>query len=339
MRGAPRSSPRHVRTVQAGAYQLPLVDVAAAFSPDPVARRSLAIALGEHCRNTGFFLVENHGISERLLSRARREIDQFFGLPNDLKAAIHISRSRNHRGYVPVGEENALGSTAADLKEAFDIGRELPTDDPDVVAGKPFHGPNVWPVDRPAFRQALLGLYDHWFAVSARISTLFAICFGLPEDYFVAKTDKHLSELRIARYPPQATSATSGQIGCGEHTDYGILSILWQINHAGLQLMRRDSEWVEVPLVPGTFVCILGDTVSRLTNDAWPATRHRVVNSGPSFRLSSSFFFDPNYDCLIEPLPRFVGESTPPHYAPTTFGAHMERGYNGSFQYRSAKNA
>ena len=40
-------------------------------------------------------------------------------------------------------------------------------------------------------------------------------------------------------------------------------------------------------------------------------------------------------DCVIEPLPRFVSGSRPPRYAPTTMGAHMERGYNGSFQYRS----
>jgi len=40
---------------------------------------------------------------------------------------------------------------------------------------------------------------------------------------------------------------------------------------------------------------------------------------------------------LVLALPRLVGETTPPRYAPTTFGAHMERGYNGSFEYRSAK--
>jgi isopenicillin N synthase-like dioxygenase len=324
-----------VRTVQAGAHQLPVVDLRAAFSPDRLDRLSLAEVLGDVCRDTGFFFLENHGISDASLAHARTEIAEFFRLPSETEAAIHIAKSPHHRGYVPIGEESALGSTSADLKEAFDIGRELPADDPNVLAGTPFHGPNVWPEARPAFRDAILGLYDRWFAIGARISALFAICFGMHEEYFVTRTDRHLCELRIVSYPPQPESSLTGQIGCGEHTDYGILSFLWQIDRGGLQLLHRDGTWLDVPVVPGTFVCILGDLVSRLTNDVWQATRHRVVNAGLAPRHSSAFFFDPNYDCVVEPLPRFVSNSRPPRYAPISMGEHMQRGYDGSFQYRA----
>ena len=36
----------------------------------------------------------------------------------------------------------------------FDLALEMPPEDPDVIAGKPFHGPNVWPEGLPGFRDA-----------------------------------------------------------------------------------------------------------------------------------------------------------------------------------------
>ncbi len=322
-----------------GIYDVPLVDLRALHGIDRSARRSHAAVLDDICRKTGFFCVAGHGMPQALLERATCQIEAFFQLSLEDKLAIHIAKSPHHRGYVPSGEENALGSRSPDLKEAFDMGRELPCDGPDVLAGKPFHGPNVWPGGMPEFRAVLQALYEHWFQVGARISSLFATCFGLPEDYFVERTRKHLCELRIAKYPPQPMSPRTGQVGCGEHTDYGILSLLWQLDEPGLEVLRADGTWIRVPCIPGTFICILGDMTSRLTNDIWRATRHRVVNSGTCCRHSAVFFYDFDSDCVIEPLPRFVAESGRAHYPPVTMGAHMLGGYDGSFRYRASKDA
>jgi isopenicillin N synthase-like dioxygenase len=316
-------------------HDVPVVDIRGLNFLTQSERQALAEALDDVCRNTGFFCVAGHGISDTLLDHMARQVRAFFQQSLDDKLAIHIGKSRHHRGYVPCGEENALGSRSPDLKQAFDIGRELPIDDPDVIAGKPFHGPNIWPRGMPEFKRAVLGLYERGFEVSSRISTIFAICLGLPDDYFLERTQKHLCELRIARYPMQLSQCGSTQIGCGEHTDYGILSLLWQLDEPGLELLRRDGTWINIPRIPGTFVCILGDMTSRLTNGVWQATRHRVVNSGTSSRHSSVFFFDLDFDCVVEPLPRFVAESGRAHYPPITMGAHMLRGYNGSFRYRT----
>jgi isopenicillin N synthase-like dioxygenase len=319
-------------------HDVPVVDIRALDSLTQSERQSLAGALDDACRNTGFFCVAGHGISDTLLEQITCQVRAFFQQSLDDKLAIHIGKSRHHRGYVPCGEENALGSGSPDLKEAFDIGRELPIDDPDVIAGKPFHGPNIWPTGMPEFKSALLSLYERGFEASSRISTLFATCLGLPEDYFLERTQKHLCELRIARYPAQLSQSGPTPIGCGEHTDYGILSLLWQLDEPGLELLRRDGTWIGIPRIPGTFVCILGDITSRLTNDVWRATRHRVINSGSSHRHSSVFFYDLDFDSVVEPLPRFVAESGTARYAPITMGAHMMRGYDGSFRYRASKD-
>lgn len=331
---APRKF-RHVRYAS-GHPDMPIVDMRPAYSDDPEARLQLALELGEICRQVGFFSVEHHGLPRELLEQAQAQVEGFFRLPSEAKNAIHIGKSTHHRGYVPCGEENSLGSSAADIKEVFDMARELPLDHPSVVANKPFHGPNVWPEGQPEFKASMSDLFEHMLGLCTKLSGLFALCFGLPEDHFNDTLSDHLCEMRLLRYPPQPAAALPGQIGCGEHTDYGIVSALWQIDRGGVEVQRRDGAWINVEKIEGSFVCVLGDMTERWTNGAWPATVHRVVNRGNAVRHSVAFFCDPSYDCLVAPLPQFVSSTNPPRYAPTTMGAHMERGYDGSFQYRSA---
>lgn len=326
---------RHVRLVP-GHPEMPVVHLGVASSADAADRRALALELGAICRHIGFFSVEAHGVEAALLARVKAEIEAFFRLPAEVKQEIHIGRSAHHRGYVPYGEEKALSATAPDIKEVFDLARDLPLEHPAVVANKPFHGPNVWPAGRPGFRASVSGLFDEMLALTTRLSRLFAICFDQPEDFFDATLQEHLCEMRLLCYPPQPGAAPAGQIGCGEHTDYGIVSALWQIDRGGVELRRHDGRWVHAERIDGCFVCVLGDMTERWTNGEWPATVHRVVNRGEALRHSVAFFCDPSYDCLVEPLPAFLGPDRPPRYAPTTMGAHMARGYDGSFQYRSA---
>ena len=50
---------------------------------------------------------------------------EFFALPSAAKLEYYIGRSKNHRGYVPPGEE-VFYSQTKDTKEAFDLSRDLP---------------------------------------------------------------------------------------------------------------------------------------------------------------------------------------------------------------------
>ncbi len=78
-------------------------------------------------------------------------------LPFDEKMKVYIGNSRNHRGYVPEGEE-VFASGTKDKKEAYDLSIDLPADDPDYVAGNPLLGPNQWP-DLPGFAEAVNAYY------------------------------------------------------------------------------------------------------------------------------------------------------------------------------------
>jgi isopenicillin N synthase-like dioxygenase len=80
----------------------------------------------------------------------------------------------------------------------------------------------------------------------------------------------------------------------GEHTVYGLLTILLQDDAGGLE-MKSWSQWVPAPPIPGSFVCNVGDMLDRMTGGGYCSTPHRVHNPVPRDRLSIPFFFDPNF--------------------------------------------
>ena len=89
--------------------------------------------------------------------------------------------------------------------------------------------------------------------------------------------------------------------GVGEHTDYGLLTILKQDDAGGLEVKSRTG-WVPAPPVPGSFVCNIGDMLDRMTGGLYRSTPHRVRNLARRARLSFPFFFDPAFDARIQPI-------------------------------------
>jgi isopenicillin N synthase-like dioxygenase len=89
----------------------------------------------------------------------------------------------------------------------------------------------------------------------------------------------------------------------GEHTDYGLLTMLRQDSVGGLQV-RTPSGWLDAPPVPGSFVCNIGDMLDRLTGGRYRSTPHRVLPPTTRDRLSWPFFFDPGLDADVRPVGR-----------------------------------
>jgi len=335
-----------VRYERAGDARVPVIDLSAArtrHTGDDGDLDALAGAVGDILLDAGFFYVENHGIADTVVRGVWDQTLAFFALPDREKQEIHIARSPYHRGYFPEGEENALGSPVADLKEGFEMALELAMDDPAVVAGKPFHGPNAWPAALPSFRPALSQMYDGMRRMCDEISGVLAVALGIGRDFFVDKLDKPLCQMRIVRYPPQDYVPLAVDrpvsIGSGPHTDYGIVSIIWQMDEPGLEIESRRGPWISCPVIPGTFICQLGDASQIWTNDHWRASRHRVVNASGRLRHALAYFHDPNYDAELGPLAAFVTPRTPARYPQTTMGAHVTRGFNGAYAYREWKTA
>jgi isopenicillin N synthase-like dioxygenase len=105
---------------------------------------------------------------------------------------------------------------------------------------------------------------------------------------------------RIFCYPPSPPQAQDW--GVGEHTDYGLVTLLAQDDSGGLQIAAPEG-WIDAPPIPGTLVCNIGDMLDRLTGGWYRSTPHRVRNLSGHGRLSFPFFLDPGFAAEVPPLP------------------------------------
>src|SRR4051812_42598128 len=285
---------------------IPIIDVSALVAGLP-AQRAVAEELGRACRECGFFYVVGHGVDVALQDRLRVQSREFFAQDVKMKQRIRMALAgRAWRGYFRVGDE--LTSGKPDQKEGIYFGAELAADDPRVMAGTPLFGPNLFPAEPVGFRETVLAYMDALTSLGHRLMAGLALSLDLPESYFADRcTGDPLVLFRIFNYPPPADP---GLWGVGEHTDYGLLTILLQDDAGGLEV-RSQSRWVAAPPVPGTFVCSIGDMLDRMTGGLFRSTPHRVRNPAPRARLSFPFFFDPNFFAPVRPIGSLTGGRPP----------------------------
>jgi isopenicillin N synthase-like dioxygenase len=262
---------------------LPVIDMA---QLDPA-------AIERAGRDSGFFYVAGHGVPPALIERLDRASRAFFELPLEQKLEIAMARGgRAWRGFFPVGGE--LTSGRPDLKEGLYFGTESPE-------GLPLHGPNLFPAQVPELREAVHAYIEELTRVAQTVLGGVATSLGLDEDYFKSRYTANPTILfRVFHYPPSPPD--SDDWGVGEHTDYGLLTLLLQDANGGLQVRTPDG-WIDAPPIPGTFVCNIGDMLDRMTGGWYRSTPHRVRNVSGNERLSFPFFFDPDFTAEVPPLP------------------------------------
>jgi isopenicillin N synthase-like dioxygenase len=274
---------------------IPVIDIHALLS-ETKDRSDVAAEIGQACRDWGFFYIVNHGVDEPLLWTLTDVSRQFFAQRPETKLEIKMSRGgRAWRGYFPVGGE--LTSGKPDLKEGIYFGAELEDDHPLVKSGTPLHGRNLFPSNVPQFRETVLDYMAALTRLGRRLMAGISLSLGLEESYFADHyTADPLTLFRIFNYPP----STSG-LGVGEHTDYGLLTILRQDMSEGLQV-KTGSHWIDAPPIPNSFICNVGDMLDRLTGGYYLSAPHRVQNPAATNRLSFAFFFDPNFNAEVKPI-------------------------------------
>ncbi len=284
---------------------LPVIDMAPLFRSDAVTEQcQVAEAIRAACRRHGFFFLTGHGVPPVLLSELEAVSRRFFALPQEAKMAIPMAAGGPAwRGYFPVGQE--LTSGKPDIKEGLYFGSELPAEHPRVQAGWPLHGANLWPSELPEMQPIVL---SYMSAVSRAAQVLLrgiAMALGLPADYFQATYTAEATVLfRIFHYPASAPEGidASESWSVGEHTDYGLLTLLAQDESGGLQV-KSQGRWIAVPPLPGALVCNIGDMLDLLTGGWFCSTPHRVDNQSGRDRLSFPLFFDPDFAAQMRRLP------------------------------------
>ena len=214
------------------------------------AQRDVAAQTHEAFRTFGFCYAVGHGVDPTLLSRVLAAADAFFALPEPEKEQVAVERSPSRsRGWQRIGQNVTQGKN--DAHEGFDIMRELPRDHKLVMDAAIHHADcNQWPDSQPELRSVLEEYVAAMSTAGASIMQAVAMGLGLLPGFFEQFYSESFWIARMIRYPAvddkgdatgsvTATGPSSSTVaveerppqrnmdlGCGEHTDYGCLTMV-----------------------------------------------------------------------------------------------------------------
>ncbi|KAG7221150.1 hypothetical protein INR49_017498 [Caranx melampygus] len=271
----------------------------------------------------GFVFLQNTGISQDEVERVMDISKRFFLQPDDLKVPFsrkNFANSPNH-GWVSLETERLNPRRPGDLKEAFNTAS--------------LHPDIKWPSSDavPRFQEIQTSFFQKCKELSLRVLKVMAQSLGLDPEVFLRAhqligTDENGSTLRSLYYPPvNSEKAKEGQLRCGEHSDYGSITLLFQSSE-GLQVRNRAGEFICAPSIPGGVLINIADLMQRWTNDQFVSVLHRVLlppAGDSSTRQSLAFFVQPDDKALITCCD---GSNK---YPPVTAGDYLIGRFNESY--------
>ena len=272
-----------------------------------VERKKRSEALDKICIETGFLIIEGHGVPKKVINEQWDIVSKFFSSPLDIKREVRVPYSGYPYGWIGPDQEALAASkgeeTPPDLKESFNGGPlNIPKNIKDPAAYEFCYQPSLWPqID--GFREIWESYYSEMESLAKRIMVAFAEALGLESSYFDSFINNPISALRALYYPETKDIIIDKQQRAGAHTDYGSLTILLpQTGTTGLQI-KKKSTWIDVPALEDCFVINIGDLMELWTAGRWVSTLHRVVakpNQSP--RKSLAYFHQPDWEAIIKPI-------------------------------------
>lgn len=307
---------------------LPIIDIAP-FVDEKVFSKEERLRVGKQvddaCREWGFFYLKNHGLTIEEMAEIREVASEFFKLPLEEKQAISIEKNDYARGYQRLGQNITL--YAQDWHEGVDLYAPVGPDHLIKKKGlKTLSGTNPIP-NRPKDWSEKVEKYIGKMMRLGKV-TMRAVALGLDlqEDFFEQYYEHSFWVMRLIGYPPLQSKKNSQDegISCGQHCDYGCLTILNTDDTKGALQVSKNGQWMNADPVPGCFVINIGDMLRIFTNDLYKSTLHRVIHKGGNYRISVPFFFEPDFEAVITPIEKCVKESgKEASYQPIMYGDHL----------------
>ena len=273
----------------------------------------------------GFMSISNLGISVDLRKQVFAASREFFRSDESLKSACAYVSAAENFGYQGLCEEHLDPGKPADIKETFTMRNLLqhPGDD------------KRWP--SPEFRDLMISFYQACLEGAYKVQRVMASTLDVAPDFFVKHHNGENISLRLLYYPASGVDQIApDQLGAGAHTDYGLLTLLFQDNVGGLEVLDMDNQWQAVDCEDSAIVMNSGDLLERWTNGRYRSTLHRVKPKiGQRERFSVVMFVDPDSATSVSVLDSCTSESKPARYETITAGEHVQQriqaSHNGNF--------
>ena len=245
----------------------------------------------------GFAVFTNclSDVDQEIMNLWFKKMKEFFELPLETKKKYSY-QSETNLGYNVMGAENVDPTAPSDMKESYNY-NDTRMDE------------SLWPTEVQFKNTALASI-----KIADNLSLRILEKFDTILDTGTTLVDAHqnpYNTTRIIHYPAYKGELEHNQMRIGEHSDYGTITLLWQINDVpGLQVQDLKGEWHPVPYAEESVIVNIGDLLQRWTNDYFKSTKHRVVNSHiHQERYSMPHFVDPTpgtmVECLLDEEPKY----------------------------------
>ena len=303
---------------------IPSVDLADFTSGDVERKKLFVQKIGEAYEDIGFVSLKNHFLDDQLVEHLYKEIKAFFDLPEETKQKYEIEGLGGQRGYISFGKEHAKGKKEGDLKEFWHFGQE-PEANAKLIDNYP---ENVVVQELADFNDTGMEAYKMLEKTGIYVLRALALYIGLDEFYFDNWAKNGNSILRPIHYPP-ITQEPKGAVRAGAHGDINLITLLMGASAGGLQVLRKDGQWVDAIPEEDELVINVGDMLERLTNNKLRSTIHRVANppkeEWKSPRYSIPFFMHPRSDMPLDCLNECINEKHPKVYTDITAGEFLHQ--------------
>jgi len=304
---------------------IPVLDLHDFTQGEASKKHDFVQSLGDAYENIGFVAIKNHGLSEGLCSSLYQVVENFFRQDDSVKTKYEIDGLFGQRGYTGKGKEHAKGRKTGDLKEFYHVGQENPPQD-ELAKEYPA---NIWPEEIQEFKKYTLEAFLTLENAGKSMLQAIALYLGLEEQYFDQKVVGGNSILRAIHYFPieNPDAVPDDAVRAAEHGDINLITLLMGASAEGLQVLRRDHQWIPITALPDQIVVNVGDMLERLSNKKLKSTIHRVVNPPKekmkSSRFSIPFFMHPRSDMSLACLPSCVDASNPKQFEDMTAGEFL----------------
>lgn len=303
---------------------IPSVDLADFLSDDSERKKKFVNEIGKAYEEIGFVSLENHFLSDQLVEELYKEVKSFFKLPLETKRKYEIEGLGGQRGYISFGKEHAKGKKEGDLKEFWHFGQE-PTPDAELIEEYP---KNVQVEELKDFNHTGMEAYRMLEKTGIYVLRALALYIGLDEHYFDHWVSNGNSILRPIHYPP-LKEEPQGAERAGAHGDINLITLLMGASTGGLQVLRKDGQWIDAIPKEDELVINVGDMLERLTNNKLRSTVHKVINPPKEDwdkpRYSIPFFMHPRSEMSLNCLEECISEENPKHYEDITAGEFLHQ--------------
>ncbi|CAG8653292.1 14771_t:CDS:2 [Racocetra fulgida] len=298
---------------------IPIIDFSLFETNQSLCAQQIKLA----CENLGFFYLKNHGFDEKDIEETKLYFDQ----PQEEKQKLKINE--HYYGYIDIRQEvlDLETQKIGDHKESFNFSKFNDNDEPLAQDLPPlFHE-----------RKSL-------FSSFSKILQVLAIALEIPQSegdkyWFESKHSYDLKSgdcLRVIHYPPTVTDNDQKDIRAGSHSDYGSLTVLFQKDIGGLEILPQNStEWVPVPVISNHVVINIGDCLQFWTKGLFKSIKHRVVfrkDTRDLDRYSIAYFFHAGSDVILNSIPSKLIPQEDNNTKYITAGEHLQNKINVTYQ-------